>query len=1034
MTSPQLDLHINQFFAFAALTKADRYDDVRPAFTYRTADLLLSVFGEAFDALEQAADQEYSPHLLRFAQVFERFSAIDIPGVDRRSAARTSAAFYWLAGYAANALVLARSPIGTGGVLAERRSVVRLDKLSDVLSATLARRVFATPAPNSDVASHLRRYLQTGSRASLSNAHRLIKDATETAFGNGQSSEYAAGVLLDAVLRRLDRVSLWGSIAGHTSAPVSAWRKYARAQTELATPLIDLWPSQRRAIAKGLLDDESSLVLRMPTSAGKTKLTELAFVNDLATHPGRCLYLAPFRALVSDVEASLAPTLTKLGYPVASLYGSSDANELEVDWAERARVVIATPEKIGTVTRLSGGSLADYDTIVVDEGHLLGSPSRGVAFELQLANVRAAVTERRAAGRRPPRILFLSAVLPNAGHIARWLTGDEDALAESDWHPTAMRFGILTWGNNRFARIDYLPAPNGEAGSAYFVPRLLETDTWAERHSTTGRLRTYKFPERRKKASVAAAFAFQAVRSGSVLIYAQKPAWVNSIAECIVDRREHSRPIETGLISDTNRAALVQLVSFVESRLGAESLVLRALAQGIGVHHSGVPHSIRLILEDAFRDQTIRLLVATSTVAQGVNFPARTVIVHSLPRGEAPIRDFWNLAGRAGRAMRETEGELIVLCSESSAPASMGQFLQQSAHRKLRISLQRENTEPVRSQILRFAQALVEAGGVSDATLDALLSSPRDYDTVDWSKPLAAIDTDLLERLTEDAEGADEGAIARLLPHLLATTQASLSETPEQDTGAVRTLLQQRARVVRQAAPTAAIRQRYARSGLTAADAVAIDANVEVLRSYLLIVQQFNYDTLGAVLQEACASRELVGMDLSSLTRIAMAWVTTGRYHDVWHAAPEAIPSIDEAIEYVEDVLCYELNWILNGLIRLMDGEPGAGAAARRAALPEWFRYLPQYLRYGVDSRDLLWVMTLGIHDRVYASHILAALSTDGVEPASEFRDFVQRFVDNAENLFAMTLRERWPSYFVRRLDEVVTRYRGLLAASALGA
>ena len=96
----------------------------------------------------------------------------------------------------------------------------------------------------------------------------------------------------------------------------------------------------------------------MPTSAGKTKMTELAFVNDLFTDSQRkCLYLAPFRALVSEVEQSISFTLSALGFQVTSLYGGSEANELEVMLYNISRVIIATPEKIAAVLKITGGKL-----------------------------------------------------------------------------------------------------------------------------------------------------------------------------------------------------------------------------------------------------------------------------------------------------------------------------------------------------------------------------------------------------------------------------------------------------------------------------------------------------------------------------------------------------------------------------------------------------------------------------------------------------------------------------------------------------
>jgi Superfamily II helicase len=57
-------------------------------------------------------------------------------------------------------------------------------------------------------------------------------------------------------------------------------------------------------------------------------------------------------------------------------------------------------------------------------------------------------------------------------------------------------------------------------------------------------------------------------------------------------------------------------------------------------------------------------LISTNTIGQGVNFPIKTIIIHSLSidqRHNIKIRDFWNVVGRAGRAGKETEGQIIFL-------------------------------------------------------------------------------------------------------------------------------------------------------------------------------------------------------------------------------------------------------------------------------------------------------------------------------------------------------------------------------------
>src|SRR2546429_9956712 len=97
----------------------------------------------------------------------------------------------------------------------------------------------------------------------------------------------------------------------------------------------------------------------------------------------------------------------------------------------------------------------------------------------------------------------------------------------------------------------------------------------------------------------------------------------------------------------------------------------------VGLHYGPLPDPVRQAVEDDFRSGSIKILVSTNTLGQGVNMPVKTAIIYSLERSywdeknkrhvHQPIkkRDFWNICGRAGRAGKETEGQIIFVISSS---------------------------------------------------------------------------------------------------------------------------------------------------------------------------------------------------------------------------------------------------------------------------------------------------------------------------------------------------------------------------------
>ena len=939
---PSLTHEIRQLFSETLLKDFERLSEVEIDFTFDHANVYLSSFDEAMTRFEGTEFIDYDRDLLAYAQVFERFVSHPIASVDRLDAAITSSALYWLAGYSANALVIARTVQLMG---------LDIEQPASLLLRILSRDRISEPTEEDGQGyAAFHEYLSTGNADALSTAMRLSEEAADNFLQSGRADDYLASYLLTGVLSRLQRTGFWSAINGNSSASIDVWQRYIARQIGSGNIPIDLWPSQRSAISKGLLDGESSLVIKMPTSSGKTKMTELAFINDLSTYADRrCLYLAPYRALVTEVEDSIGSVLVEMGFPVASLYGGSEANELEVRLLEIARVVIATPEKIEAVLRMSDHNLEEFETIVLDEGDLIDSMSRGANYEMQLAHLRSELSGGN-------RAIFLSAVLPNPEDIATWLVGSLDSLAEEDWQPTSLRVGVVTWPVDGNARLDYLIRTGQPFTDAFFVPRIFEQDVWRELYEPTGRLRTHKFPKRTNKGSVAAAIAFRAAKTGPVIIFAGVRNWANSIAERIVERLMLDRPIETNLVNDENQKTLEQLSDYFGTVLGDDSILAQALRHGVALHHGRIPQRLRLVIEDEYRHGNIRLLIATNTIAQGVNFPAKTVIVHSYPQTGSPYRDFWNLAGRAGRALKETEGEVIILDTGTPRPETVRRFIDTRW------------LEPIQSKILYLTKVLVdEFLHVSNETLDNLLLEHPEAEKL--QDVVRAIDANLLKVIAEDAQIGEVGeGFTRLVKNLYATHQAGLEDL-NSDTnyrGAVEDLLRLRRDRIIERIPEGLRRRKFARTTISIESALHLEAATQELLDVVNSSPELSQEALSAICAVLAGTNELSVGDPDELAALAFSWISTGSYAEVFRLYEERFNSIDEAVGFVEQELTYLLPWLLNDLTRILEGEQDLDGEAQNQ-FRAWFADLPQLLRYGVDTKELIWAMSLGLTDRRFA-------------------------------------------------------------------
>lgn len=994
---PSLKTDIRQLFSETVLKDFERLAEAEIDFTFDHGDVYMSSFAEAIDRIATTGFIDYDPDLMAYAQVFERFVSHPMPVVDRLDAAITSSALYWLSGYSADAMVIARAIQLMGKEIGEQTSLlVRL----------LARDGIAEPnQEDGRIYAEFFEYLSSGSNAAIQTATRLSKEAEGKLLDSDHAGEYFSTYLLTRILGRLERTGFWGSVNGQSTAPREIWQRYMTLQIQSGSIPIDLWPSQRTAISKGLLDGQSSLVIRMPTSSGKTKMTELAFINDLSTYPDRrCLYLAPYRALVTEVEGSVGNTLADMGFPVASLYGGSEANELEVRLSETARVIIATPEKIEAVLRMSDRKLEEFETIVLDEGDLIDSMSRGARYEMQLAQLRAQLSKAN-------RAIFLSAVLPEPEELASWLVGTSEGLADEDWQPTSLRLGVVTWPTQGNARLDYLIRTGQPFTDAFFVPRVFEEDLWKEVYPPTGQPRTYRFPDRGNKGSVAAAFAFSAARTGPVIIFSARRDWANSIARRIVDRLMLNRPVETNLVDDGNRVVLEQLSDYFGTVLGEDSILSQAIRFGVALHHGRIPQRLRLVIEDEYRQGNIRLLVATSTIAQGVNFPAKTVIVHSYPQTDSPIRDFWNLAGRAGRALRETEGEVIILDTGTPRP------------RRLRRFMNAGRMEPVQSRILHLAKVLVD--NYLHVSMDTLESLLRDHEDADKLTDIVrAIDANLLGVIAEDANlGELDDGFLGLVENLYAIHQADkLNQGSDTDyRKAVEDLLRLRRDQVIQRVPEGAKRRKFSRTTISIDSALHLESSGEEILNILDASQELSLEALTAICYVMVGMTELSEHNPEELALLGHAWIVTGSYAELFGLIEGRFDSTDEIVGFVEQELTYRLPWLLNDLTRILERDENL-IDPSQDRLPSWFTDLPQLLRYGVDTRELVWAMSLGLTDRRFAEWLLKLFDQDtGRSPAS-FIELVRWAIDNRDRLLVMC-SQIWPLYFERSLGSILTRY-----------
>lgn len=409
---------------------------------------------------------------------------------------------------------------------------------------------------------------------------------------------------------------------------------YARKTSE-----VELWPSQREA-AKRSTDVADDLVVALPTSAGKTRVAEIATLMTLSL-ARRVLIVTPLRALSAQTERSFRKTFAPLGFSVSSLYGASGLSAGDEDALRTREIVIATPEKLDFALRSDPSLIDNVGLIVLDEGHMIGPSEREIRYETL---VQRLLRRTDAADRR---IVCLSAILPSGDELddlTAWIRSDEPgAPVRSDWRPTRQRFGALTWrGKDALLRLDL--DDDGPFLEKFVVEKAA--------------LGKEKKPYPRKNSHLALFAAWEFASQGKrTLIFSTQANWVESYGKQVVDLCK--RGYLESLLED--EALVARALEVGKEWLGEDHPAVASLKAGVAIHHGRLPSPFLRELEVLLSEGVLKVIVASPTLSQGLNLNAAVLLVPALYRAAEKIKgeEFANVAGRAGRAFVDVEGLIV---------------------------------------------------------------------------------------------------------------------------------------------------------------------------------------------------------------------------------------------------------------------------------------------------------------------------------------------------------------------------------------
>lgn len=405
-----------------------------------------------------------------------------------------------------------------------------------------------------------------------------------------------------------------------------------------------LYPWQHEVLSRDDVCRGDNFVYSLPTSGGKTLVAEIALLRCVLNTVRSACFVLPFVSLAEEKTTGLKPFGEAFGFTVDGHYGTMGRFPL----SPAPALYVCTIEKANSVLNhmLEEGRGQELGVVVVDELHMLGEPRRGATLELFLSKLLMLRDSHLV------QIIGMSATVPNLPVIASWLGA---ACYEGTYRPVPLR---------QFSVVD---------------GQVLEDGTTNVRSLASGARsdaeQLFELVTEEPEASVIVFCASrqQCVDTAIGLVrYLQRTATACTEGpppphDGIANASTAGRPLPVlGSLSPRATMSLKVLADELQGMShGDASLLMEVVPWGVAFHHGGLLAEERELIEGAYRAKQLRVLCCTSTLAAGVNLPARRVVFKTPYVGREFLTKarYLQMCGRAGRAGLDTHGESFLILS-----------------------------------------------------------------------------------------------------------------------------------------------------------------------------------------------------------------------------------------------------------------------------------------------------------------------------------------------------------------------------------
>ena len=372
------------------------------------------------------------------------------------------------------------------------------------------------------------------------------------------------------------------------------------------------------------LRKNSYLSVSAPTSAGKSFILALAVIDKIKIYKKECVvYVVPTRALISEVSNKFRHECKQAGLNNVIIRTAPEV--IESDNIEQGLIYVLTQERLVSLLSNSYSNINFHiDTLLIDEAHEIQKGKRGIILQnaVELALEKHPYMQ----------VMFSSPLISNPEYF----------------------FSIFRWRKNGKAFIETVSPVTQNILLVNQVknnPRAINVKLNFEDEPIDLGIYEMDFVLRdnrkRQKAKIA---EFISRSGGAVIVFEDTPSNAEGVAINIAEIFG-AVPLQ---------ADFEEFISSIEEEMHEQYALITCLRSGVAFHYGNMPSIIRNGIEYFFKRGDVKFIVCTSTLLQGVNLPAKHLILENPHSGDEPMSraDFLNLAGRAGRLKYEFHGNV----------------------------------------------------------------------------------------------------------------------------------------------------------------------------------------------------------------------------------------------------------------------------------------------------------------------------------------------------------------------------------------